>query len=171
MWVVQFELPTHADQVAVPPGGGDLACLDTHDLATFATWWRELAPTPRRALLAALRASGHLDRADAMSQDLDETQAEAPAADAVLAATMAWLGASRAPLVLASLEDLWLEPEPQNVPGNAEANVTFRRRAAYGLDELDDIASVKNTLTALDRARRKPGSAPRKHESAQRTNA
>ena len=49
--------------------------------------------------------------------------------------------------------------------------MTFRRRAAYGLDELDDIASVKNTLAALDRARRMPDSAPRTPDSAQRTHA
>jgi 4-alpha-glucanotransferase len=151
IWVVQFELPDEPDEVVRPPGRGELACLDTHDLATFATWWRALAPIPRRALLAALRASGHLDTPvpDNEAPDIQE-----PEPEAVLAATMAWLGASRAPVVLASLEDLWLEPEPQNVPGTADPNAMFRRRAAYGLEDLDAVASVKNTLDALDRARR-----------------
>jgi 4-alpha-glucanotransferase len=158
MWVIQFELPDDGEEaendaekdsekVVQPAGRGSLACLDTHDLATFATWWRELAPEPRRALLTALRASGDL-HPDSFR---DGTE---PEPEAVLVATLAWLGAGRSPLVLASLEDLWLEPDPQNVPGTADPGATFRQRAAYGLDELDDVASVKNTLDALDRARR-----------------
>jgi 4-alpha-glucanotransferase len=121
-----------------------LACLDTHDLATFAAWWAELGPEPRAALLAALRAAG----------DLDPDPFVVPTAEAVLGATLAWLGRSRAPLVLAALEDLWLEPDPQNVPGSTEIGTTFRQRCAYGLDELDELASVRNTLDALDRSRR-----------------
>jgi 4-alpha-glucanotransferase len=147
MWVIQFELPGNADGVAQPAGRGALACLDTHDLATFATWWRELAPGRRGTLLTALRASSDLHP----DQLGDGTE---PEPEAVLVATLAWLGAGRSPLVLVSLEDLWLEPNPQNVPGTADTGATFRQRAAYGLDELDDVASVKNTLDALDRARR-----------------
>jgi 4-alpha-glucanotransferase len=152
MWVIQFELPDDADQVAQPAGRGDLACLDTHDLVPFATWWRELAPERRHVLLTALRASGDLHPDHLHPDDLrDGTE---PEPEAVLVAALAWLGAGRSPLVLASLEDLWLEPDPQNVPGTADPGATFRQRAAYGLDELDDVASVKNTLDALDRARR-----------------
>jgi 4-alpha-glucanotransferase len=134
-----------------------LACLDTHDLATFATWWRELDPGRRGTLLTTLRASGDLQPAGLQPADLRPDHlgdATEPDPEAVLAATLAWIGAGRSPLVLASLEDLWLEPDPQNVPGTAEPGATFRQRAAFGLDELDDVASVKNTLDALDRARR-----------------
>jgi 4-alpha-glucanotransferase len=146
MWVVQFELPEVEDVIVEPPGGGVLACLDTHDLPTFATWWHELAPIPRGALLEALRAAG----------DLDTEFSETISPEEVLAATLSWLGRSRAPVVLAALEDLWLEPDPQNIPGSDHQDATFRQRAAFGLDELDDIASVKNALDALDRARRTP---------------
>jgi 4-alpha-glucanotransferase len=144
MWVVQFELPEAEDVAAEPPGGGVLACLDTHDLPTFATWWHQLAPIPRGALLAALRASG----------DLDTEYSETISPDEVLVATLSWLGRSRAPLVLAALEDLWLEPDPQNIPGSDNQDATFRQRTAFGLDELDDVASVKTALDALDHARR-----------------
>jgi 4-alpha-glucanotransferase len=140
MWVAEFDVPHDDDGVAQPPCGGVLACLDTHDLVPFATWWDELAPAPRRALLAALRADGDLG--------------DAANPDDVLAATLAWLGRSRAPVVLTALEDLWLETDPQNTPGSADPGTTFRQRCAYGLDELDDVALVKTALDALDRARR-----------------
>ncbi len=126
IWVAQFEVPDD-DGIVEPPGASVLACLDTHDLVTFATWWQGLAPGPRAALLTTLRGAGEL-----ASEGDDAT---APAA--VLAATLAWMGRSRAPIVLATLEDLWLEPESQNIPGSLHQDEAFRRSAAHGIDELD----------------------------------
>ena len=50
-WVLQFELPEDEHATVKQPPAGDLACIDTHDLPTFATWWHELAAAPRRASL------------------------------------------------------------------------------------------------------------------------
>lgn len=148
MWVAEFEIPD--EQVTVDrPGPGVLACIDTHDLPTFAKWWADLDAPRRRTLLATLHASGELDHARP-----DDPASPAPAA--VLAAILAWLGHSRSPLVLAALEDLWLEPNPQNVPGAGHQHEAFRQRAAHGLDELDTLASVTHALDRLDLARRTP---------------
>ncbi len=149
IWVAQFELPDAEaveDQIAEPPGASVLACIDTHDLATFATWWHALARIPRGALLRALRAAGELDDDGCADGDVEP--------DAVLTATLAWMGRSRAPIVLASLEDLWLEPNPQNIPGPEHQDEAFRRRAAHGIDELDGLAAVTRTLDRLEAARR-----------------
>jgi len=144
MWVIEFELPEAGDAILEPPGAGVLACIDTHDLPTFAAWWRGLEPGPRRALLSTLRASGDL------AGEVDDDP------ETVLGATLAWLGRSRAPLVLAALEDLWLEPSPQNIPGAGHENETFRQRAAHALEELDDLPSVTRALDRLELARRSP---------------
>jgi 4-alpha-glucanotransferase len=146
MWVLEFDLPNDDDAIARPPPARDLACMDTHDLPTFATWWHDLAPAPRGALLEALRAAG----------ELDTEYGEMIAPESVLAATLAWLGRSAAPLVQASLEDLWLESDPQNIPGSDQQDGRFRQRLAYGLDELDTLDTVKNALDRLDQARRCP---------------
>ena len=146
MWVSEFELPSEKDAIAQPPPAGDLACVDTHDLPTFATWWHALAPAPRGALLEALRAAG----------ELDAEYGEPIAPEDVLVATLAWLGRSRSPLVQASLEDLWLEPDPQNIPGADHHDARFRQRLAHGLDDLDTLDLVKNALERLDHARRHP---------------
>ncbi len=100
----------------------------------------------RGALLEALRAAGELDTEDG----------ELIAPESVLAATLAWLGRSSAALVQASLEDLWLEPDAQNIPGADHQDGRFRQRFAYGLDELDTLDTVKNALERLDHARRRP---------------
>ncbi len=144
MWVVEFELPDEAGAAEArvdAPGAGVLACIDTHDLPTFAGWWAALEQGPRRALLATLRASGDLDAGDAE-----------PAA--VLGAVLAWMGRSRAPLVIASLEDLWLEPMPQNIPGAGHEAETFRQRAAHGIEEFDSLPTVRRALDRLALARR-----------------
>ncbi len=129
MWVAQFEAPGD------PPATGQLACLDTHDLPTFASWWNELDERTRRLVVDAAGARG-----------------EAPWQ--VLGALLEWLGRSRSPVVLVQLEDLWLEPEPQNRPGGEQRDTNFRRRARYGLDELDALDEVKQLLHRLDRARK-----------------
>jgi 4-alpha-glucanotransferase len=144
IWVAQFDVPDEGDGMIEAPGASVLACLDTHDLATFATWWRGLEPGRRDALLTTLRGAG----------ELDAETGEPAAPDAVLAATLAWLGSSRAPIVLATLEDLWLEPQPQNIPGSEHQREAFRRRAAHGIDELDGLASVTGALDRLARARK-----------------
>jgi 4-alpha-glucanotransferase len=64
------------------------------------------------------------------------------------------LGRSRAPIVLATLEDLWLETEPQNIPGSEHQDEAFRRSAAHGIDELDGLTSVTGAIDRLVQARR-----------------
>ncbi len=147
MWVAEFRFPGEAaaaTDVVEPPAVAELACIDTHDTPTFAAWWRDLEAVPRTRLLATLRAAGDLD--EGPDQPIDAATA--------LASLLSWLGRSRAPLVLASLEDLWLESVPQNVPGAGADVATFRQRAAHGIEELDRLPSVTHALDRLDLARR-----------------
>lgn len=64
-----------------------------------------------------------------------------------------FLGRSEAGLVLASLEDLWMETEPQNVPGTPAA-VNWRQRARRPLDAIGEGAAGR-LLKALNDARRR----------------
>jgi 4-alpha-glucanotransferase len=63
------------------------------------------------------------------------------------------LGRSAARVVLVTLEDLWLEPLPQNVPGTSSEEKNFRRRLAHRVPELFDRSDVIAALDAVDRAR------------------
>ncbi|MGH8977774.1 MAG: 4-alpha-glucanotransferase [Acidimicrobiia bacterium] len=139
MWVSQFDTPPHLPMDS--PGAQHLAGTGTHDLPTFATWWAELDAPRRATLLATLQTAGTLPQS-----------AAEPAPAAVLGALYAWMGNSDAPIVLAALEDLWLETEPQNRPGT-QALENFRRRAAYGIDAFDTVAGLPEILARLDTAR------------------
>jgi 4-alpha-glucanotransferase len=144
MYVVPFELDGEQRVPLREPDPRELACLDTHDTATFAAWWRDLAPNDRGALLDCLRAAGCLD----------STYGEVIDADDVLRALLTHLGGTNAGVVLASLEDLWLEVQAQNVPGTTtDERPNFRHRAAYSLHDLEAATTVSETLDRLDRAR------------------
>jgi 4-alpha-glucanotransferase len=145
MYVVPFELDAQREQPLREPTARELACLDTHDTPTFSTWWHDLAPRERGALLQRLRDAGCLDT----------TYGEGVDPEDVLGAVLEFLGLTRAEVVLATLEDLWLEVEAQNVPGTTTAvRPNFRRRAAHSLDELEQATTVSDALQRLDRARR-----------------
>lgn len=144
MYVVEFELDPAHPNVLRPPPPRSVATLDTHDTPTFAAFWAGADPGQQAALADVLAGRGRLARSDAAD----------PAA--VLGALVEELGASDAELVLVALEDLWLEPAPQNVPGTTTEHPNWARRAAHRLDELPFLTEVGRVLDRLDASRRAP---------------
>ena len=61
---------------------------------------------------------------------------------------------SAAPVAVVTLEDLWLEPEPQNVPGTSSERPNWRRRTRYSLDEIARSQRVDEALARVGRGRR-----------------
>lgn len=139
------------------------ASLNTHDMFPFAGFWEghdierrlELGlldrGTARRertrrrrarvALTRHLRREGFLGRGE-------------PSTRGAFQAATAHLAASPARLVLLSLEDCWLEKEPQNVPGTTDEHPNWRRSAAHTLEEARRMPAVLDTLGMVDRLRR-----------------
>jgi 4-alpha-glucanotransferase len=96
----------------------------------------------REALLRALRQRGLLqDNADPAN---------------VLRACLVYLAAGPARVVLATLEDLWGETQPQNVPGTWEERPNWRRRAKVPLEALGQMPGLLETLRTLDRVLKNP---------------
>jgi 4-alpha-glucanotransferase len=63
------------------------------------------------------------------------------------------LAAGEAAIVMASLGDLLLESDPQNVPGTGPERPNWRRRYPWTLDELAHRPEVAAMLERIDRAR------------------
>jgi len=132
---------------------GTVASIGTHDTPTFAAWWtgRDAEVRAERGLMAGgeveSEVAGRADLRDGLARGL-ETETDAAAVQEALYRV---LGRSKAGLVLASLEDLWLETEPQNVPGTP-AELNWRRRARRPLEALADTEAA-GLLTALHEAR------------------
>jgi 4-alpha-glucanotransferase len=146
------------------PPAESVAALNTHDMPTWAGFWRgsdvplreELGLIDheeagrilaarrgvREALPASLPGSG-------LRPDLD---GEDPASS--LEASLERLAASHAAIVTASLGDLLLERDPQNVPGTGPERPNWRRRYPWTLDELQRRPDVASILARIDRIRR-----------------
>jgi 4-alpha-glucanotransferase len=168
-YVTELELwPGNEPPLAEPPHAS-VASLNTHDLSPFAGYLkgRDIDDRARIGLFdedAAHRA--HEERTRLIERLvrflhqrglLDE--AKNMKSDAILRAALAFLASSDASLVTVSLEDLWGEIEPQNIPGTGPEEPNWRRRAAFTLEELFGSETALATLRMVDDLRR--GEPPR----------
>jgi 4-alpha-glucanotransferase len=64
------------------------------------------------------------------------------------------LAASAARYVLVTLEDLWLEDRPQNVPGTSHERPNWQRRARRTLDEIVADPGIRRMLRSIDEHRK-----------------
>jgi 4-alpha-glucanotransferase len=134
-----------------------VASLNTHDTATFMGFWHEKdiddrvalglldnaqAEHERRhraaqrvALIAYLRAQGYI------GDDVSEA--------AVLRGWLIFLAGQPAEFLLINLEDLWLEPAPQNVPGTWQERPNWQRKARYSLEDMRGQAALHDLLQTI----------------------
>ena len=136
MYVVQYELKPAGKQPAGTPPANSVASINTHDMPTFAAFWNGEQAAMTRFLKARRLLQG--SESDTI---------------AILEGLLRFLASSDAEIVLVNLEDLWLEREPQNMPGVPERS--WRHRTALSLEEMQNDATVNRLLKAVDQARRK----------------
>ena len=163
MSVGQFCVGTDPNNALERIPDGAVASLNTHDTPTFAGFWTETdiqdrtelglltgakieaersqRRLQREALLAYLRSRGGLSQ-------------EAPDTAAILQAWLFLMAKSDANLLLVNLEDLWLEPAPQNVPGTWEERPNWRRKAKFSLESIREIQSIAEALKTIDELRK-----------------
>jgi len=121
----------------------------------------------RRATIAWLRERGRLPAEMPGRVPAPTSRPEGDAApegdgaaddDALLFAVMRGcleeLAASDAQMVLVTLEDLWLELKPQNVPGTGWERPNWRRKMRRTLDEVVRDPAIRGLLERVDALRR-----------------
>ena len=162
MYVVQYEL--EPDRTAAMSGvpRNCVASLNTHDMPPFAAFWEDEDINDRRKLglldaefadaerdyrlqlrerlVAWLRSEGLLDTAE-------------PDPRTVMRRLLDYLAASPAQVVIVSLEDLWLETRPQNVPGTSTERPNWIRKARYRIEEIRAMPEVVEALQSLSQRR------------------
>jgi alpha-1,4-glucan:alpha-1,4-glucan 6-glycosyltransferase/4-alpha-glucanotransferase len=159
--VVQYVAGAREPALPEPPVDA-VAGINTHDMPPFAAFWSGADIDDRVELgwvTAEQAKAEHAERARlraALRRFLGREVTLAPDADAAaaLGACLHHLGKSPSRLVLVSMEDLWGETHPQNVPGTYLERPNWRRRAKLGLHELPAHPEVEQALAALHRARR-----------------
>jgi len=164
MHVSQFCVTADSQNALQEPAHDDVASLNTHDTPTFAGFWQGkdiedrlalgLLSSPEAQIAQQQRASIR----EALSTYLRSRGWLAGESSEPLAILRAWLSqlaSGKAYLVLLNLEDLWLEPLPQNVPGTWEERPNWKRKARFSLDEICKMDSVTDILKAINEIRRR----------------
>jgi 4-alpha-glucanotransferase len=164
MYVGQFELTDidGGDLVPRPVRPGTLASIGTHDTPTFAGWWsgrdveirHELGQLSDDEAAAELAGRGEMRRKLSSGLGVGDAgggKGDGSRAREVHGALMRRLGASDAGLVLATMEDLWLEEEPQNVPGTTR-DENWRRQSRRPVESLGQ-PTVAAQLDELNQSR------------------
>lgn len=142
MYILPFETGVAPGRAVNPVPARALAAINTHDMPPFAAHWQREDPARRLALCRFLRRGGWL-------------AAPAGQTRAVLEACLEFLAAGPARLLLVNLEDLWLETEPQNIPGTTGEYPNWRRKAGKDLETFSRLPGVGKTLRKIDRLRKR----------------
>ena len=163
MYVSQFCVTADPQSALQEAAHDDVASLNTHDTPTFAGFWQGKDVEDRLALgLLSPPEAQNLRRDRASIREALTTylksrnwlEGASPEPLAILRAWLTQLASGNAYLLLLNLEDLWLEPLPQNVPGTWEERPNWRRKARFSLDEICQMNSVTETLKVIDEIRR-----------------
>ena len=155
MYLAQFEASKVAGIAA--PAATDMALVGTHDTPTFAGWLtgNDIEERVRYGLLTPAAAPMALkERSKAarrLAKRLGPGRRKPPA---FLADLLEWLGRSESPLVVAWLEDLWLESQAVNLPGTPSSQrPNWQRPMTRLLDDMMIDPMVAGCLRRLQEAR------------------
>jgi 4-alpha-glucanotransferase len=164
LFVAQFAMAWRAGDALGRAAPTQVACVNTHDTPTFAGWWRGTDLDDQRALGLiddAAHAQGRVARAEARratcaaagvsAAAAAEPDGDAACAEALLGVVRG-LAAGDAAVALVTLEDAWLEPAPQNVPGTSLERPNWRRPFALDADAALADPRTEALLAAAARA-------------------
>ena len=166
MYVVNYELASKPQAPFHPIHRNSVASLNTHDMATFASFWQgfDIEKRLELGLLDEAGAQNESKSRHAIKEALvtflkDKVWIEGDVTDvpAILKACLAFLSASQARIVLVNLEDLWLETQPQNIPSTVEEYPNWRRKSRYSFEAFSCMPQVIDTLLMVEQLREQGG--------------
>jgi 4-alpha-glucanotransferase len=161
MHVAQFEMSAAGDQALRQAPPASMASVNTHDTVLYGGFWdgRDIEIMRLLELISDDEAGErHAERVQlncALSDFLEgavERGTERSAFRA-LRGMLQHLAAGPAQVLMVTLEDLWLEHEPQNVPGTGDDWQNWRRTARFSFEEFSSNRDVLDALRAINRAR------------------
>lgn len=140
LYVMQYEANPKNEVVLREPVANSVASLNTHDMPMWETFWAKLEPSLKLKISELFTSLKLLGTNEASSAE-------------VLKAGLSWLMNSEARLSLITLEDLWLEPAPQNTPGTYKELPNWRRKMEKSLDEIVSDQDLKNLILEMAKYR------------------
>src|SRR5688572_3408530 len=161
MHVVQFEASPDRNPPVQPPPERVVASLNTHDMPTFAGFWQgsDIDDQLELGLIDDDEYAIAQRRRAVLRERLGRLLGAGANADVALVrdGLLHRLAESAARYVLVTLEDLWLEERPQNVPGTSTERPNWQRRSRRTLDDIVRSDAVNRSLHDVERRRRDAG--------------
>jgi 4-alpha-glucanotransferase len=157
MHVVQYEASADREPPLQQPAETVVASLNTHDMPLFAGFWHgsEIDDQLDLGLIDDAEHARALAQRSHLRLSLSRSAGAGGEIEAALVGKrlLERLAASPARHVLVTLEDLWLEDRPQNVPGTANERPNWQRRATRTLEEITEDAAIRRLLNAISERR------------------
>lgn len=163
MHVGQFGVNTDPANALDPAPSHTVASLNTHDTATFMSFWTGADTDDRLGLgLINQQQAQQEHRYRAAQRDALVTYLHSTGLlgsdigpDAVLGAWLKFLAGGHAEFLLINLEDLWLETAPQNVPGTWQERPNWQRKARFTVEEIRAMPTLVELLRTIGDIRRR----------------
>lgn len=157
LYVGQFSVPWHAGAPILMAAPETIASLNTHDTPTFAGFWagRDIDTMHDLGFLDDDKVEGErgarasMRRATSRALGFPSQNGDDADVGQVMRTIVSRLAEMPAHTVLVNLEDLWLETEPQNVPGTSTERPNWRLKMDFSLEHIEQDAPVVNVLKAL----------------------
>jgi 4-alpha-glucanotransferase len=161
MYVAQFEMSPTSEKVLPPAPAASMASVNTHDTVLYDGFWdgRDIEIMRLLELISDDEAGERRDERAKLNRALCNFLGCSPGPDgersagAALRGMIEQLAAGPAQVLMVTLEDLWLEREPQNVPGTGDDWQNWRRTARFSFEEFSSNTDVLDTLRSIHRAR------------------
>ena len=163
MYVVQFEIRPRERKKLAAPTRRCVASLNTHDMPPFAAFLKgaDLHEQSKLGLIAkGDLARERKNRRALVAALIDALQKERwlksskPTPAQVMEASLRFLAASDAEIVLLNLEDLWLEKKPQNTPGTSFERPNWVRKTKFSVEQMQSLRSLRSLLQGVNETRR-----------------
>ncbi len=162
MHILQLEAYQSSPKRLPPVEDNTLAALNTHDLPTFAGFWksRDVTDQFELGLIDEERKDEWLTRREELRANIkgflqvNGWLKKEVSIDKITQATLKYLAGSPAFMTLINFEDLWLETYQQNIPGTWRERANWSWRAKYSLEEIKRNRRFGNFLKVIDDLRR-----------------
>ena len=136
--------------------------MNTHDTPTAVAFWRGLDIDLRREMGLLNEEEWNSEKEQRIDliqrlQNFLNGDGDPFSWSAERTAVNRWIGylaRSDARYVLVSLEDLWLEEKPQNIPGTGPEKPNWKRKSRRSLEEFIDDDSLRDILRGIDSCRK-----------------
>ncbi|MBI3896252.1 MAG: 4-alpha-glucanotransferase [Acidobacteria bacterium] len=168
LYVAEYEIWPDPAQALRPPQPDCVASLNTHDMPTFASFLTGKDIEDRLQLgLVKEEEAGHEQEARRAAREALAVflSGKGPSpvrweeSPLLLRRCLAWLAEQPPQVVLVNLEDLWLETEPQNIPGTSFERPNWRYKTRYAWEDIRGMAQVLELLRDLSGLRKQKESA------------